>query len=141
MTACHIIEIFPMPGGLARNPENHRKTGLNLFRVEEDIITYFSGKKTGMYIPRSFATIDREQIIRFIPEHFNKETKGTIRFRIEITGIQGKWKLNQNHPVKRRKRVIEAGGPLCFRSNRPPDGRHPQTGLSVAPFSRKGGYP
>lgn len=33
--------------------------------------------------------------------------KATVGFCIEITEIQGKWKLNQNHPIERRKRVIE----------------------------------
>ena len=31
-----------------------------------------------------------------------------VGFRIEIERIEGKWKLNQNHPVERRKKVIAA---------------------------------
>ena len=31
-----------------------------------------------------------------------------VGFRIEIERIEGKWKLNQNHPVERRRRVIAA---------------------------------
>jgi transcriptional regulator len=31
-----------------------------------------------------------------------------VGFRIEIEKIEGKWKLNQNHPVERRKKVIAA---------------------------------
>jgi transcriptional regulator len=31
-----------------------------------------------------------------------------VGFRIEIDKIEGKWKLNQNHPVERRKKVVEA---------------------------------
>ena len=31
-----------------------------------------------------------------------------IGFRIEIDRIEGKWKLNQNHPVERRKKVVAA---------------------------------
>jgi len=31
-----------------------------------------------------------------------------VGFRIEIERIEGKWKLNQNHPVERRKKVIRA---------------------------------
>jgi len=31
-----------------------------------------------------------------------------VGFRIEIVKIEGKWKLNQNHPVERRKKVINA---------------------------------
>lgn len=29
-----------------------------------------------------------------------------VGFRIEIEKIEGKWKLNQNHPVERRKKVV-----------------------------------
>jgi transcriptional regulator len=31
-----------------------------------------------------------------------------VGFRIEIEKIEGKWKLNQNHPVERRKKVMHA---------------------------------
>jgi transcriptional regulator len=31
-----------------------------------------------------------------------------VGFRIEIEKIEGKWKLNQNHPVERRQKVIAA---------------------------------
>jgi transcriptional regulator len=31
-----------------------------------------------------------------------------IGFRIEVEKIEGKWKLNQNHPAQRRKKVIRA---------------------------------
>ena len=31
-----------------------------------------------------------------------------VGFRIEIETIEGKWKLNQNHPVERRKKVAAA---------------------------------
>jgi transcriptional regulator len=31
-----------------------------------------------------------------------------IAFRIEIERLEGKWKLNQNHPVERREKVIRA---------------------------------
>jgi transcriptional regulator len=31
-----------------------------------------------------------------------------VGFRIEIESIEGKWKLNQNHPPERQKKVIEA---------------------------------
>ena len=31
-----------------------------------------------------------------------------VGFRIEIEMLEGKWKLNQNHPVERRQKVIEA---------------------------------
>src|SRR5204862_6723933 len=31
-----------------------------------------------------------------------------VGFRIEVESIEGKWKLNQNHPAERRKKVIRA---------------------------------
>ena len=31
-----------------------------------------------------------------------------VGFRIEVEKIEGKWKLNQNHPIERRKKVIRA---------------------------------
>jgi transcriptional regulator len=31
-----------------------------------------------------------------------------VGFRIEIEKIEGNWKLNQNHPVERRRKVITA---------------------------------
>jgi transcriptional regulator len=33
---------------------------------------------------------------------------GIVGFEIEITRLEGKWKLNQNHPPERRQRVIAA---------------------------------
>jgi transcriptional regulator len=31
-----------------------------------------------------------------------------VGFRIEVERIEGKWKLNQNHPAERRKKVVRA---------------------------------
>src|SRR5207248_9900631 len=31
-----------------------------------------------------------------------------VGFRIPIDRLEGKWKLNQNHPVERREKVVEA---------------------------------
>jgi transcriptional regulator len=39
-----------------------------------------------------------------------KLTTQIVGFQIEIDRIEGKWKLNQNHPAERRQRVIDA---LC----------------------------
>ena len=33
---------------------------------------------------------------------------GIVGFEVEITRLEGKWKLNQNHPPERRQRVIAA---------------------------------
>jgi transcriptional regulator len=37
-----------------------------------------------------------------------KLATGIVGFRIDIERIEGKWKLNQNHPQERRERVIAA---------------------------------
>ncbi len=41
-------------------------------------------------------------------EHVEKMLKMIVGFRIEITRLEGKWKLNQNHPEERRRKVINA---------------------------------
>ena len=40
---------------------------------------------------------------------FNRKlVKAVVGFRIEISRVEGKWKLNQNHPKARREKVIRA---------------------------------
>jgi transcriptional regulator len=62
-------------------------------------------------------TVDKYEKSRPIPWQFDAQTEfhqklmgAIIGFEIEITKIEGKWKLNQNHPVERRERVIAALG-------------------------------
>ncbi len=40
--------------------------------------------------------------------HIDGMLKAIIGFRIEITRLEGKWKLSQNHPEGRRRKVIQA---------------------------------
>ena len=40
--------------------------------------------------------------------HVDHLIHSIVGFRIEITDLQGKWKLSQNHPEERRRRVIDA---------------------------------
>jgi transcriptional regulator len=40
--------------------------------------------------------------------HVETMLKMIVGFRIEITRLEGKWKLNQNHPAERRRRVVRA---------------------------------
>lgn len=40
--------------------------------------------------------------------HVETMLKAIVGFRIEITRLEGKWKLSQNHPEERRQRVIRA---------------------------------
>ena len=40
---------------------------------------------------------------------FNKKlVGGIVGFKIELTRLEGKWKLSQNHPVERQQKVVEA---------------------------------
>ena len=41
-------------------------------------------------------------------EFVAKLLKSIVGFRVEITRVEGKWKLSQNHPQARRERVIAA---------------------------------
>jgi transcriptional regulator len=38
--------------------------------------------------------------------YFQKLVRGVVGFRVEISRLEGKWKLNQNHPQERREKVI-----------------------------------
>jgi transcriptional regulator len=38
----------------------------------------------------------------------DKMARSVVAFRIEIHRLEGKWKLNQNHPRERRQKVIDA---------------------------------
>jgi len=40
--------------------------------------------------------------------HVEKLLGAIVGFRIEITRLEGKWKLSQNHPEERRRKVIRA---------------------------------
>jgi transcriptional regulator len=58
---------------------------------------------------------DRFESNRPVPWSFDssetfihRTAKQIVGFRIAIERIEGKWKLNQNHPVERRRRVIAA---------------------------------
>ncbi len=42
----------------------------------------------------------------FTSEYSQRMLKRIVVFEIEIQKIQGKWKLNQNHPAERRQRVV-----------------------------------
>lgn len=41
-------------------------------------------------------------------DFFQKMVRAVVGFRIEITRLEGKWKLSQNHPPERREKVIRA---------------------------------
>ena len=43
-------------------------------------------------------------------EYAQKLVQAIVGFRVEITRIEGKWKLNQNQPLERQEKVIRALG-------------------------------
>jgi len=43
----------------------------------------------------------------FTSEYAQQMVKRIVVFEIEIDKMQGKWKLNQNHPEERRRRVVD----------------------------------
>ncbi len=43
----------------------------------------------------------------FSTDYTKEMLKHIVAFEIEITSLQGKWKINQNHPERRRRRVAE----------------------------------
>src|SRR4029077_1534342 len=43
-------------------------------------------------------------------EYAQKFAGAIVGFKIEISRLEGKWKLNQNHPRERREKVVRA---LC----------------------------
>lgn len=61
-------------------------------------------------VESSVATYERTQPQPWkltAPEDFvDKLLQQIVGFRIEITRLEGKWKLNQNHPLERREKVL-----------------------------------
>ena len=53
--------------------------------------------------------------------HVEGLLRAIVGFRIEITRLEGKWKLSQNHPEERRRKVIRAleAGPTMIRRRSP----------------------
>ncbi len=41
-------------------------------------------------------------------EFFRKHVRVVVGFRVEVSRLEGKWKLNQNHPEERRQKVVRA---------------------------------
>ena len=40
--------------------------------------------------------------------HMGRLLGQIVGFRIEVERLEGKWKLNQNHPAERRRKVVRA---------------------------------
>jgi transcriptional regulator len=44
----------------------------------------------------------------FSDDYVKALMKGIVCFKIEVSKLEGKWKLNQNHPVQRQELVVQA---------------------------------
>ncbi len=75
----------------------------------EIVRRYVDVYEATMKVPWSIANADNEFI--------DKLLAAIVGFTIDIERIEGKWKLSQNHDLKRRTAVIqalqEAGGDNC----------------------------
>ena len=67
-----------------------------LLRIVRDMIAVF---EQGMPRPWQLGEAN---------EYVERQLRAIVGFRIEIDRIEGKWKLNQNHPPERRERVMRA---------------------------------
>jgi transcriptional regulator len=60
----------------------------------------------------SVATFERSRpkpwVLDTSTAYFQKLLAGVVGFRVEISRLEGKWKLNQNHPEERRHKVLRA---------------------------------
>jgi transcriptional regulator len=64
-------------------------------KLVKDLVNYFEGENS------SYSTENLKQ------SYFEGQINGIVGFKIEITKIEGKKKISQNHPEERQKRVID----------------------------------
>ncbi|GAB4440865.1 MAG: FMN-binding negative transcriptional regulator [Anaerolineae bacterium] len=67
-----------------------------LLKIVEDSVSFYEAPR-----PNRWSLDDSR-------EHIQKLLKGIVGFKIEITRLEGKWKLSQNHPVARQEKVVKA---------------------------------
>jgi len=60
------------------------------------------------YVERYERSLPRPWTVAPGDAFVDKLAKAVVAFRIEITRLEGKWKLNQNQPLERRERVVAA---------------------------------
>lgn len=70
--------------------------GEQLLKIVEDTVKYYEQSRPAPWM------LDTTQ------EYIHKLLKGIVGFKIEITRLEGKWKLNQNHSSTRQEKVINA---------------------------------
>ena len=62
----------------------------------------------GQYVDFFEATLPQPWKFDSSNDYSKKLAGASVGFRIEISRLEGKWKLNQNHPRERREKVIAA---------------------------------
>jgi transcriptional regulator len=62
----------------------------------------------GRYVDFYEAALPRPWKVEAGNDYIRKLAGAIVGFRIEISRLEGKWKLNQNHPRERRQKVVEA---------------------------------
>jgi transcriptional regulator len=67
-----------------------------LRKIVEDSVHYYESNRPKPWVLDSSA------------DYVSKMLKGIVGFKIEITHLEGKWKLNQNHSAARQRRVANA---------------------------------
>jgi len=67
-----------------------------LLKIVEDSVKFYEAARSAPWM------LDTAQ------EYIHKLLKGIVGFKIEITRLEGKWKLSQNHSVTRQERVVSA---------------------------------
>jgi|ERR1035438_6229927 transcriptional regulator len=68
-------------------------------------ITQILGKMTSFY---ERALPEPWDLDRMPADYFRNLLGKIVGFRVEISRMEGKWKLSQNHPAEKRERVIQA---------------------------------
>lgn len=69
-------------------------------QLKDVLNQYVNFYEAGQPTPWAMQTVD--------PEFFDQLLKSIVGFTIDIERIEGKFKLSQNHPVDRQKKVIDA---------------------------------
>jgi transcriptional regulator len=68
----------------------------NIKKLMEDTVNYYESS-----MPNPWKA-------DFTDDYVKGLMKGIVCFKIEVNKLEGKWKLNQNHPVDRQQRVVQA---------------------------------
>ena len=76
-----------------------------IFRAMEDRVEV--EESVGRLVDQHEASQPKPWQPDFESTYSDQMLKRIVAFQIEITSLQGKWKLNQNHPEHRRRRVAE----------------------------------